>query len=348
MATTMMQSSNPAIAAMQELMKKRVEAGPMLALKMANPSKSMEEAINFLCNEVKKSGLTMLSDKDVESILVHYWDDITTMSGSIDNLVKTVALIVQGMAELKKAFENMPKPEDKTEEVAEKVAGKCSDEVVKKLSEKIEDAYVDAYARGKIKADGLSVDEATAINNRLADMNGRLDIRDDRERLKSNSFILKVAVVTLLVLGVAGIKWIQILRQENKQLTRVEWLYRSLRATAPSGNIHSIEKYMLYGTDEQRDSIKTIIVNAEASGPELRFFNPHDDWKPKPPKEEKPKDVADTKTDVATTKDTIDYTLMPHKNPKRFTPGEIEAYKQLRANPHIPEDAKPDLPEGYE
>ena len=73
MATTKMQSSNPAIAAMQELMRKRVEAEPMLALKMANPSKSMEGAINFLCNEVKKSGLTMLSDKDVESILVHYY-----------------------------------------------------------------------------------------------------------------------------------------------------------------------------------------------------------------------------------------------------------------------------------
>ena len=75
MATTMMKSSDPAIAAMQELMRKRVEAEPMLALKMANPSKSMEGAINFLCNEVKKSGLTMLSDKDVESILVHYWDE---------------------------------------------------------------------------------------------------------------------------------------------------------------------------------------------------------------------------------------------------------------------------------
>ncbi len=30
-----------------------------------------------------------------------------------------------------------------------------------------------------------------------------------------------------------------------------------------------------------------------------------------------------------------------------LTPGEIEAIKALRANPHIPEDAKPPLPEGY-
>lgn len=105
---------------------------------------------------------------------------------------------------------------------------------------------------------------------------------------------------------------------------------------------------MLYGTDEQRDSIKTIIINAEVTGPKFNFFQPHDDWKSNPPKEEKSKEVAETKTGTAATKDTIDYTLMPHKNPKRFTHGEIEAYKQLRANPHIPEDAKPDLPEGYE
>lgn len=39
---------------------------------------------------------------------------------------------------------------------------------------------------------------------------------------------------------------------------------------------------------------------------------------------------------------------MPHKSPTRYTPGEIEAIKQMRANPHIPDDAKPSLPEGYE
>ena len=49
-------SNNPAIIAMQEMMQRRIEQEPEFALKMANPSKSMEGAINFLCNEVKKSG----------------------------------------------------------------------------------------------------------------------------------------------------------------------------------------------------------------------------------------------------------------------------------------------------
>lgn len=68
-------SSNPAIVAMQEMMQRRIEQEPQFALKMANPNKSMEGAINFLCNEVKKSGLCVLTDEAVEAILVHYWDE---------------------------------------------------------------------------------------------------------------------------------------------------------------------------------------------------------------------------------------------------------------------------------
>ncbi len=68
-------SNNPAIRAMQEMMQRRIEQEPEFALKMANPNKSMEGAINFLCNEVKKSGLCVLTDEAVEAILVHYWDE---------------------------------------------------------------------------------------------------------------------------------------------------------------------------------------------------------------------------------------------------------------------------------
>lgn len=66
-------SNNPAIVAMQEMMQRRIEQEPEFALKMANPNKSMEGAINFLCNEVKKSGLCVLTDETVETILVHYY-----------------------------------------------------------------------------------------------------------------------------------------------------------------------------------------------------------------------------------------------------------------------------------
>ena len=39
---------------------------------------------------------------------------------------------------------------------------------------------------------------------------------------------------------------------------------------------------------------------------------------------------------------------LPHEQRSRLTPGEVQAINDMRANPHIPEDAKPPLPEGYE
>ena len=68
-------TNNPAITAMQEMMLARVEKEPEFALKMANPKKSMEDAVRYLCAEVKKSGLCVLTDEAVEAILVHYLDE---------------------------------------------------------------------------------------------------------------------------------------------------------------------------------------------------------------------------------------------------------------------------------
>lgn len=39
---------------------------------------------------------------------------------------------------------------------------------------------------------------------------------------------------------------------------------------------------------------------------------------------------------------------LPHQRESRLTLGEIQAIKNMRANPNIPKDAKPELPEGYE
>lgn len=44
----------------------------------------------------------------------------------------------------------------------------------------------------------------------------------------------------------------------------------------------------------------------------------------------------------------IERISLPHQRERRLTPGEIQAIKDMRASPNIPEDAKPELPEGYE
>lgn len=70
-----MKSSTSAIEVMQQMLQERCIAEPMFAIKMANPSKSMEEAVNYLCNQIQKSGLCVVDDATVLNILTHYFDE---------------------------------------------------------------------------------------------------------------------------------------------------------------------------------------------------------------------------------------------------------------------------------
>lgn len=67
MATTM-KSNNAAIAAMQQMLQERCIAEPMFAVKMANPLKSMEGAVNYLCATIQKSRMCCVDDTTVMCI----------------------------------------------------------------------------------------------------------------------------------------------------------------------------------------------------------------------------------------------------------------------------------------
>ena len=68
-------SNNAAIAAMQQMLQERCIAEPSFAIKMANPSKNMEEVVNYLCSQIQKSGMCCVDDTTVMNILVHYFDE---------------------------------------------------------------------------------------------------------------------------------------------------------------------------------------------------------------------------------------------------------------------------------
>ncbi len=121
-------------------------------------------------------------------------------------------------------------------------------------------------------------------------------------------------------------------------------IYRSVRSRingSYSEFITGMEKEILSGSDEQRDSIKTETVKREETGIPFRNFQPHDHWKPEPPKPKTEKPDPQKEAE-------IDRFPLPHQRKSRLTPGEIQAIKDMRASPNIPEDAKPELPEGYE
>lgn len=74
MAQTL-KSNDTAIQVMQKMLQERCIAEPMFAIKMANPSKSMEGAVNYLCTQIQKSGLCVVDDTTVMNLLVHYFDE---------------------------------------------------------------------------------------------------------------------------------------------------------------------------------------------------------------------------------------------------------------------------------
>ena len=97
-------SNNAAIAVMQQMLQERCIAEPTFAIKMANPNKSMEGAINYLCSQIQKSGLCCVDDTTVMNLLVHYFDENEIEEGGKVNcniVVSKPKLSDEDKAELK-------------------------------------------------------------------------------------------------------------------------------------------------------------------------------------------------------------------------------------------------------
>jgi len=100
-----LKSNNAAIAAMQQMLQERILAEPALAIKLANPKKTLEGAVNYLCNEIKKSGLCVVDDQTVLSILLHFYDEDSIEDGgtpiNCNIVVSKPELSYEDKAELK-------------------------------------------------------------------------------------------------------------------------------------------------------------------------------------------------------------------------------------------------------
>ena len=56
-------------------LEERAENDAMFAIRFANPSKSVEDCVTYILNEVKKSGCCGFTDAEVFGMAVHYWDE---------------------------------------------------------------------------------------------------------------------------------------------------------------------------------------------------------------------------------------------------------------------------------
>lgn len=273
-------------------------------------------------------------------------EDIRALSGVIQTLNGTVSLVMKSLAEIQKAFAAMPRPDVEAiaTDAAMKAAQATADKVVSDLTPKIDGSADKAVRLGAVKATGISFDDAASIHQTMKEMNKKIDVQKDYARLRKVNRNLVIAIMVLFDIACLLGRGANKLWKERKELMRVEWLYRSVRSRINGSYteyITGMEKEILSGTDEQRDSIKTETVNREETGIPFHNFQPHDDWRPEPPKSQS--DEAQTSKDSE-----ADRIPLPHERKSRLTPGEIQAIKDMRASPNIPEDAKPELPEGYE
>lgn len=193
-------------------------------------------------------------------------------------------------------------------------------------------------------------DEIGHTENMVADNNTILKRMETWQNRSDNETTLRNKLFAFKIMGVAytavligfGVAFFY---QDNKieHLKRVEWLYRWSRiGKADTEEYQDFERRMLDGKKEERNGMKTKIFNMERNAPQFLYFRPVDDWTPEPPEPPKAEEPEKSKPKAESKPKPL-----PHEQRSRLTPGEIEAIKKVRANPHIPEDAKPELPEGY-
>ena len=79
----------------------RAQNDKLFAVTYAKPHKNMDDCINFIFNEVKKSGCNGFCDDEIYSIAVHYYDEDNITAGNQTNCQVVVNHVIELTAEEK-------------------------------------------------------------------------------------------------------------------------------------------------------------------------------------------------------------------------------------------------------
>ena len=69
-----MKSSENFIEAIRNNLDSRAESDNLFAIRYADTSKSLSECCQFILNEVKRQGVSVMTNDEVYSLAMHYWD----------------------------------------------------------------------------------------------------------------------------------------------------------------------------------------------------------------------------------------------------------------------------------
>ena len=73
----------------------RAENDPIFAIKLANPSKTMEQCCQYIISQVKKSGCCGFSDEEIYGWAMHFWDEPEVEVGEPINCQVVVNHVVE-------------------------------------------------------------------------------------------------------------------------------------------------------------------------------------------------------------------------------------------------------------
>ncbi len=106
-------------------LEERAENDVLFAVKLANPSKSVEDCVTYILNQVKKSGCNGFSDNEIFGMAVHYWEESEIEVGNPINC----QVVVNHMVEL---------TEEEKEQARQDAINKLRDEEMAKMRRPIQ------------------------------------------------------------------------------------------------------------------------------------------------------------------------------------------------------------------
>lgn len=101
-------------------LEKRAENDSLFAVKFANPSKSVEDCVTYILNQVQKSGCNGFTDAEVYGMAIHYYEENEIEVGNSINC----KVVVNHTVEL---------TEKEKEEARQEAIAKLRDEQVAKM-----------------------------------------------------------------------------------------------------------------------------------------------------------------------------------------------------------------------
>lgn len=101
-------------------LEKRADNDALFAIRFANPSKSVEDCVTYIINQVQKSGCNGFADDEIFGMAVHYWEESEIEVGNPINC----KVVVNHTVEL---------TEEEKEQVRQDAINKLRDEEMAKM-----------------------------------------------------------------------------------------------------------------------------------------------------------------------------------------------------------------------